>query len=104
VFSEASSGIDIGRVEIRRLNSGAQVHVNFLTSNGWRVCVFNDVGCFDYIESAVDPWGNELAYEDLNGAGDTFAGPERAEVWGILDYSEVDPLFPDQVGGPAEHA
>ena len=86
--------IDAGRVTVRKLNTGAAVHVNFLTSNGWKLSVFNDVGCFDYIETAEDPTGNELDFEDIN--AEQLERPENADSWGILEYSDIDPLFPDE--------
>jgi hypothetical protein len=76
------------------------VYVRFLTSNGWKITVFNDAGCFDYIEAAVHPSGAELDYEDINGSPDKVEGPKRDEFWGILEYFDVDPEFPDQEGGP----
>jgi hypothetical protein len=91
--------IDAARVTVRKLNSGAAVYVNFQTSNGWKLCVFNDSGCFDYIEIAEDPCGNELDYKDIP-AGEEIERPQSADSWGILEYSEIDPQFPDEQGGP----
>lgn len=92
--------IDAGRVTVRKLNTGAAVHVNFATSNGWKICVFNDFGCFDYIESAVDPRGNDLDYEDMYDPADRIDDPKNADSWGILEYFDIDPAFPDEKGGP----
>jgi hypothetical protein len=91
--------IDAGSVTVRKLNSGAAVHVNFQTSNGWTLTIFNDAGCFDYIDSAEDPSGNELDYEDI-AAEEQIERPESADSWGILEYCDVDPQFPDEQGGP----
>ena len=63
-FRQLIRGIDAGRVMIRKLCHGACWTVDFETDNGWRICVFNDAGYFDYIESAVDPQGNALTFRD----------------------------------------
>jgi hypothetical protein len=88
--------IDAGQVHIRKLNSGASVRVNYVTDNGWKLQVFNDVGDWDYLESAEDPNGNTLDYEDINSdSNDAIEAPVNHLLWGIHAYGDTDPEFPD---------
>jgi hypothetical protein len=40
-----------------------------------------------------------LDYEDIS-AEEQIKRPESADSWGILEYADVDPEFPDERGGP----
>jgi len=87
------------RVHIRKLNSGAAVHVNYIADNGWKLQVFNDAGDWDYLESAEDPNGNTLDYEDIN-SEERIDEPLNSKHWGLSNYSDPDPEFPDDPDVP----
>lgn len=68
---------------------------NFVTDNGWKLTVFNDAGDWDYLESAEDPRGNTLDYEDIND-DEPIEGPDNHLLWGLRYYYDSDPEFPDE--------
>lgn len=42
-------------------------NVGFVTSDGWKVVVFNDCDEFDYIDSVESPDGRTISYDDMEG-------------------------------------
>ncbi len=92
-FRQLIRDIDAGRVMLRKLCHGASSTVDFETDNGWRICVFNDAGYFDYIESAVDPQGNALTFDDLYDDS-PIEDPKTCDQWGIRHFFEDDPDMP----------
>jgi hypothetical protein len=42
-----------GSVKLNRINSRASVNIQYETSNGWKLSVFNDAGYWDYLEYAL---------------------------------------------------
>lgn len=84
-----------GSVELRRTNSRASIHVEYETSNGWKLGVFNDCGYWDYLESAVDPSGQLLDFDEVQAADGVEWSIIRAlPVWGqLLHHTDFDPEF-----------
>jgi len=41
------------------------LYPKWLASNGWKVCVFDDAGCWDYIEWVESSDGRRSEYQDL---------------------------------------
>jgi hypothetical protein len=85
--------IDAGRVRIRKLSHGASTSVRFITDIGWKLSVFNDAGYWDFLQSAEDPRGSKLDYNDIY-SDPEIEYPKSAHSWGILPYWADDPQFP----------
>jgi hypothetical protein len=88
-FRQLIRDIDAGRVMLRKLCHGACWTVDFETDNGWRICVFNDAGYFDDIESAVDRHGNSLTWDDLYDDS-PIEHPKTFDQWGIRHFLHGD--------------
>jgi hypothetical protein len=42
-------------------------NILYTTSTGWKLVVFNDVGCWDYLDSMQAPDGRRATFEDIQG-------------------------------------
>jgi hypothetical protein len=84
-----------GTIELRCLSSRAGLQVQFETSNGWKLCVFNDCGYWDYLESAEDPSGQLLDFDEIQAVdGVEWSIIEALPVWGqFLHHTDSDPEF-----------
>lgn len=85
-----------GTVTLRCLNSRASIYVGYETSNGWKLCVFNDVGYWDYLESAEDPSGQVLDFDEVQAvAGVDWSLIRALPIWGeFRHHFDIDPEFP----------
>jgi hypothetical protein len=75
--------IDAGKVQIQMQDNGAGTHVSFHTDNGWKLLVFNDCGCWDYIDRAEHPDGRILDVFDIL-ADKPIEDPKTARQWGLV--------------------
>lgn len=82
--------IESGAVSIRRLNSGAPVHVDYETDNGWKLRVFNDCGYWDYLERAEDHLGQVLNFDEIHPLKDVVDWLEGSPIWGIRGHDDPD--------------
>lgn len=57
---------------------GTSVWVNFKSSNGWRFCVFEDAGGWDYLEWAQAPNGRRWDFGDGWQRGQESQAPSEA--------------------------
>ena len=98
---ELLNGLARGSIGLRSINSRASVHVEYMTANGWKLRVFNDCGCWDYLESAEDPSGQLLDYDEVQAVrGVEWALISDLPIWGqFLNYGEFDPEYPDHESG-----
>lgn len=91
--------IDAGSVSLRRLNAGNNVYLNYEASNGWKLTVFNDAGCFDYVDHVESADGGAACYYDLYDEADPLVYDPPLQtlnaLW-ILQYWEHD----DEFDGP----
>lgn len=53
------------------------VHVEYRTSNGWRLVVFNDCGEWDYLDSAEAPDGRTWAFLEMSEAMQDYRPPDE---------------------------
>ncbi|MBX9791377.1 MAG: hypothetical protein K2Y37_20850 [Pirellulales bacterium] len=95
------SDLASGTVELRCLNSRASVHVEYKTSNGWKLSVFNDAGYWDYLESAEDPSGQLLDFDEVQAVkGVDWSAIKALPIWGqFLNHFDIDPDFPSGDAG-----
>jgi hypothetical protein len=60
--------IESGEVKVTPVNGPPEyfdVYASYTTPCGWSLCVFNDVGEWDYLESIKSPDGREWNYSDV---------------------------------------
>lgn len=90
------AAIDAGTVTLTRLNAGNNVHLNYEASNGWKLTVFNDAGCFDYIDYVESADGGASCYYDLYDEPDplVYDPPlQTLRAFCILPYWDHDDSF-----------
>lgn len=87
------TGIAAGSIGLRSLSGppwGVYAgNVEYETSNGYRVVVFNDCNAWDYFDSIVSPDGRVLDYDEMADTMRDLPEPNQEEawrVWGIPGY------------------
>jgi hypothetical protein len=88
--------IDAGKVQIQMQSNGAGSQVSFVTDNGWKLLVFNDCGCWDYIEVAEHPDGRILDVYDIL-ADKPIEEPKTARKWGLVGVYDFSWIFDSEM-------
>lgn len=90
--------IEAGRVGVRATGDEPQDvyagDVEYETSNGWRVVVFNDCNEWDYFDAFTAPDGRTIGFDqiwDWDGSLRAYTPTDAWALWGIPGYLQSNP-------------